>query len=267
MLAISNTTRVDHNNWLFRGDGCADRITIDRHSDPLTKGFKVGVSDTPCVPGQPCPGELCEHRLRGRYHNFNRNFATETTFYIDCLGKRGRYVWLQLPGEKRILMPKVFSASKYGPTVPWTDDAKICYGAWARPFQALPIPVSRERIPGNRIIFFSLISGAFPEYSEERQKNSSRNDTTIGVVRSSGMTRQKNNNNKIRSLVVTTTDPRDPVYYSTCFMRERDIIWEDKPRTPPTLPRWDSHDSYLNSCGVRRFTKCVDTQFNTVNQF
>lgn len=101
-----------------RRGACASRLFFDYSCSGDTEsgwwgwqkqrvdnGPIFGVSETPCQ-GEVCSGQECE-----QVHVPRRN-----GYAINCAGKRGRYVYVQLPGPRRMLNFMEMSVYGYGQT-------------------------------------------------------------------------------------------------------------------------------------------------------
>lgn len=152
--------------------------------DGLNNGAVVGVSNSSCN-GQSCTGgvvcgKLLKPPMYGGYqngvsHSVQQPVDMRNIVTVDCAGKVGKYVYVQLPGKGRILLADV-RVSEYRPTSDHKDTF-VSYGVWA--------------IEGDE---------ANPEF-------------------------------------VQTDDPEDPIFYSTCFSRQRDLRF-----LPPATPEQPAAD-------------------------
>lgn len=178
--------------WLFHGDSCVDAPQDNRargmegsilaytsgYHDQSNRGAIVRVSDQPCS-GTNCPGEVCGKVIKtvidNQHVSGTRQIDNEHRLYlkpmvlrhvIDCKGKKGKYVSIQLDGNDRILTHGMKMQVSHNS--PLDDPAKykdkmVCYGVAA---------VDQ--------------SPATPE-------------------------------------IRISADPEDPVFYSTCLMREKEL--------------------------------------------
>ena len=136
------------------------------------EGALVGVSNMPCT-GQSCPGEICSRAkkpamrfgwVQGVAFGKAQPEFMRNRYSVDCGGKVGRYVFVQLPGKDRILLANV-TVGRYQPSAQHDWDQFMCYGVRA-----------------------AAGTEAEPEYR-------------------------------------TTDDPEDPMFYSTCLVREQDLAF------------------------------------------
>jgi hypothetical protein len=79
---------------LFAHGGACDWTMSSATYENFNEGAIVGLSDEPCVEGKGCNGIEC-----GKLTQANE-FGN---YEVDCNGQYGRYVWVYLPGECRIL--------------------------------------------------------------------------------------------------------------------------------------------------------------------
>jgi len=160
--------------WLFKGTSCAGKCILGDFLDEVNEGAIVGVSDEPCKGEKECPGTVCGRITRapitcsGSLDCALANSQLQTT--IDCKGAEGKYVWVQLPGKRRILAGLDIKVNRYMPETtaagnPVGPETLLCYGVRAR------VPTETD-----------------PEF-------------------------------------VTTNDPEDPIFYSTCYVREKEVRW------------------------------------------
>jgi hypothetical protein len=161
--------------FALRGNACLEETSpapIDIFPDPDNDGAIVGVSDTPCQGTGKCPGEVCGRVQVAWTKGLN---IYQGGMNVNCKGKKGKFVWVQLPGSARILSFDVKVTYDKPLT---TGKGMVCYGVEARPQTATS-----------------------PEF-------------------------------------ITTSDPEDPVFYSTCYVRERNVTWLDIEKTAPPMPGW-----------------------------
>lgn len=96
IVRLFNTNRRSCWRLLFTGTACQRRPSpwVSEIYDGAEEGAIVGVSDSPCPAEGPCGGEIC-----GKITATTANEEYE----VDCRGKRGTYVYVQLPGQRRRL--------------------------------------------------------------------------------------------------------------------------------------------------------------------
>jgi hypothetical protein len=164
----------------------------------------VGVSNSSCT-GTTCSGVTC-----GRI-----NYAAADDWRMDrkprhvaCNGVVGTYVWIQLPGSRRILPPTPITVNTYVPPAAnlYTpaNQTFICYGVAARDQTTTT-----------------------PQYS-------------------------------------VVTDPEDPVFYSTCFVRAPNVTWLDSTPPPPDDQwRYGSGDCLACDSVAAEFNDFSDTLLET----
>jgi len=143
--------------WLFRGDNvCLDfpenykgrwgRIS-GIWEDTNNRNAIVGVSDTPCTGTKCDQGKICGQLLKppgpsglvfpeGLEAGQSGNAAPSSTkemaniIAVDCAGKTGKYVFVQLPGAGRIIAAEM-TVARHRPAD--ADEGKfICYGVEPR---------------------------------------------------------------------------------------------------------------------------------------
>ena len=180
----TDNTRKCGGWWLFRGDRCYETMPQGWFNNTETEGAIVGVSDIPCGGGgKACVGQVC-----GRIFNAPDRWRNER-MHVDCKGAEGKYVWVQLPGLKRILAFDV-QVNRVIPEVAAAAHTTVCYGV------------------------------------EARQQTSTQPEYT------------------------TSYDPADPIFYSTCYVRELNITWGfARPPVGSSLKRWRYHNGCVD-CGV-----------------
>jgi len=168
--------------FLFRGNKCIQNtdgipsVPMESFEGP-DEGVIVGVSDVPCT-GSTCSGTICGKLRFAQYGSRGYPFRYNSNLQVDCKGAVGKYVWVQLPGDKRILNVPNITVTYRTPPVAKQGPAKMAC------FMVQP----RTRTP------------VTPEY-------------------------------------ITTNDPEDPVYYSTCYRREASVTWDFPPAVdPPPAP-------------------------------
>lgn len=193
--------------WLFNGDHCVDLPNNRARSRAkailaMTSGYHdqdghgaiVRVSDKPCK-GTSCPGEICGRIIKPVMDNGHvsgtRQVNNEARVYlkqmvlrhmVDCKGKKGKYVSIQLDGDNRILTHGLQFEVSHNSALDDPEkykDKHVCYGVAAPP-----------------------VSAATPEMR-------------------------------------FSSDPEDPVFYSSCFSREKELYFlppEDGKINPPPQP-------------------------------
>lgn len=185
LVRISNfdfwNSGQDSNNcaswWLFRGSKCYENRPLGWFNG-TEEGAIIGVSNSPCTDAQGCPIGTAENICGRVQYAGDRN-----PWYIDCKGKIGRYVWVQLPGAARILAVDVRVFRSKPATM---EDTMVCYGVEAR-----------------------VNTATQPEF-------------------------------------VITDDPEDPIFYATCYSREKEITWLGITQDAPNPPRWRFNNHCLN---------------------
>jgi len=161
--------------------------------DRQSTGARVGVSDEPCE-GTVCPLQTCGWIFKQHASISHGTYSvTQKPYYwVDCKGATGKYIYVQLPGDTRILDLKL-KAHRDKPVADFegkkpTEDTLVCHGLVGRQADTVE-----------------------PEY-------------------------------------VTTDDPLDPKFYSTCFVRTPVISWIGLGSKPTKISRW-KYDNECLSCG------------------
>eukprot|EP00935_MAST-01C_sp_MAST-1C-sp1_P002013 g2013.t1 len=93
-------------------DGFSDRaesfrIEYQGDTDPDQAGAQIGVSDSPCM-GNTCFGTIC-----GTLVSANSAFFSDNKYVVNCDGVTGRYAYVLLPGNKRVLSFQEFEVFEY----------------------------------------------------------------------------------------------------------------------------------------------------------
>lgn len=183
--------------WLFKGYHCPSGQRVWGEFPEEYQGAVVGVSNTSCSGSSICPGIICGKIDKAP----NTNDRQRTIYHITCKGIVGKFIYLQLPGNARILPPLT-------PLNFWIDTHRH-------------YPIS----PADTMICFALEAA---ELSPDAR-------TSFEYE--------------------TTQDPWDPIFYSTCFVREKDVKFEGLQSPLPT-PRWRYH---------RQCLKCENWRDNLEN--
>lgn len=135
IVKISNFDYYDHPEdgktncaswWLFKGSKCYQNHPLGWFNG-TEEGAVVGLSNTPCSSNNGCPtgtaANICGRiQAAGGRHDGRH-------YYVDCAGKTGKYVWVQLPGNNRILTVDI-GVYRVKPSI--TGDTTVCYGVHAR---------------------------------------------------------------------------------------------------------------------------------------
>ena len=131
----ARTSNYNCRQWfLFKGQlsGCPEKMPGGPFKLPTTANSEsavVRVSDTPCNDANGC--DSSKSTVCNTVTIPVQFFSGIDVLNVDCGGKRGKYVHIELPGRQRILDFNAVNVNLDKPSPP-SKDALVCYGVEAR---------------------------------------------------------------------------------------------------------------------------------------
>jgi hypothetical protein len=167
------------------------------YTDPYQNGFKIGVSDVPCDQKNdddtaPCSeADICGHVQYARGNidttnkvGLNNFFWNSGTYSVDCQNKTGKYVFIQLPGDNRVI-------------------------------PELNVTISRAEFPRDMV---ANKKGDMVLRTREEQRESDKEKFVCY-----GILNRRANTLGTGAEYVRSDDVTDKKYYGTCFQRAKNI--------------------------------------------